>query len=701
MKSEKNKMPYVNRELSWLSFNERVLQEAENPDVPLLERIRFLGIFSNNQDEFFRVRVASHKRLLYVKKGDFDKGIKKEEVKVLLESIQRKVLLLQKKFYKIFFHLLDELKKQGIYWVDETKLSGSQIQTITKYFKEEVLSTIFPLILDEKKPFPHLRDSDIYLAIKMTNSQTGDYKYAIVEIPSKIKGRFYLLPTTDKEKYIIFLDDVIRCNLNILFSSLNYHHYEAYTIKLTRDAELDFEMDISDNMFEKIKKAIKQRKIGNLVRFVYDKDMPDDMRDFLVKKLKLTDDSLIPGQRYHNFKDLMKFPVTSEVEKFLYTPMKPLPVVEFDEARSMFEKIGKKDYLLNHPYQSFDYIVRFLREAAVDPNVTSIFITLYRVAEHSNVVNALINAVKNGKKVFVMMELKARFDEESNIYWSDKLLEAGADIFYGYEKIKVHSKICLVIRKEGYVYRKYAHLGTGNYNGQTSRIYCDHGLFTSDLKITSELTKVFDLVKNFHAPFPVFKHLLVAPVNLKEAILKKIDREIAFAQKGRPAWLKFKMNNLVDMHIIRKLYEASQAGVQIQLIVRGICCLKPQVKEWSERIHAISIIDRFLEHSRFFCFANNGQTEVYVGSADMMTRNLEDRIEVLFPLQKNELKENILYQFDLQWSDNVKARILDDHKINQMKKPGLPKIRSQQELYVYLQTGIPALPGVGVPQLKE
>jgi polyphosphate kinase len=683
---QKREKKLINRELSWLSFNARVLQEAADPSVPLLERIKFLGIFSNNQDEFFRVRVATNKRMLLVKKGDFDKGINKELVKETLQLIQKDVLHLQKKFDTVFFQLLDELKKEKIFWVNENKLTIAQQQDIKRFFKEELLSTLFPLILDEKKPFPHLKDSAIYLAVKMSKTITKEVKYAIVEIPTQVKGRFYVLPSQDNNKYIVFMDDVIRINLKVLFSIFDYDVFEAFTIKITRDAEIDLELDISENMYEKIKKAIEQRRKGQLVRFVYDKEMPKDLLEFLLHKMGLTKDAALPGQRYHNFKDLMKFPQSKGVDSYLYQPIKQIPIPELDAAKTLFDKIKAKDYLLHHPYQSFDYVVRFLREAAVDPKVTAISISLYRVAEHSNVVNALINAVKNGKKVFVMMELKARFDEESNIYWSNKLLEAGAEVFFGYERIKVHSKICLVYRKEDNGMQLYAHIGTGNYNGQTARLYGDHGLFTSDKRITADLRKVFDAIRHFESFKPSFKHILVSPYNNRSAFLQKIDREISLAKTGKKAWLKFKMNNLVDKVVIDKLYEASQAGVEIFLIVRGICCLIPGVDGMSEKIQAISIIDRFLEHTRLYIFGNNGNPELYFGSADLMSRNLDNRIEVVAPILDADVKTQLLDFFEIQWNDNVKARTIDASQSNKYRVQGVPRIRSQEEFLAYLQS---------------
>jgi len=682
MQKKENK--YINRELSWLYFNERVLQEATDPSVPLFERLKFLGIFSSNQDEFFRVRVATNKRLLQMKKTDFDEGQKKQEIKEMLAKIQSEVARLQKKFDIVYFQLLEELKSEQIYWLNEKKLSMVQLQDIKKYFKEEILSTLFPLILNDDTPFPNLRDAAIYLAVRMYNDGDNKEKYALVELP-KTKNRFFIIPSTDGNSYVIFLDDVIRLNLHNLFSSFNFDHFEAYTIKITRDAELNFDVAFSGNMFEKMKKVLKQRKVGNLVRFVHDKDMPPQMLKFFIKKLHLQKDSIHPGQRYHNFKDLIKFPNLLPKKKFVYPSLKPIPISELDAAKSLFAKIAMKDFMMAHPYQSFDYVVRFLREAALDPSVHTIRITLYRVAEHSNVVNALINAVKNGKKVIVLMELKARFDEESNLYWSDKLVEAGAQVFFGYEKLKVHSKVCLVYRKEGFFDKLYAHIGTGNYNGITSKQYCDLGIFTSNPQITNDLEKVFELIDNIDNFNLNFQNILVAPINLKSSLLQKIEQEIQFAKQGKTAWIRFKMNSLVDFDLINKLYEASCVGVKISLIVRGICCLVPGVKGMSDNIEVISIIDKYLEHTRIYWFCNNSNEQLYTGSADLMTRNLEHRVEVVIPILDTNVLEDIKQYFLIQWADNCKARVIDQEQKNNYRTPGIPKIRAQEEYYAYLQ----------------
>ncbi|MCO6494276.1 MAG: polyphosphate kinase 1 [Bacteroidetes bacterium] len=672
----------INRELSWLSFNARVLQEAADPRVPLLERLRFLGIFSNNQDEFFRVRVATNRRMLLVKKGDFDTIANKDEIKKTLQLVQREVVSLQKEYDNIFYNLIEELKRQRIFWIDEKKLNQLQEQEVKRYFKEEILSHLFPVLLDENKDIPHLKDSAIYLAVRMTKRKTAQTHYAIVEIPTKTKDRFYLLPTQqDGNRYILFLDDVIRANLRLLFSIFDYDNYEAYTVKITRDAELDIELAVSENMYDKIKRALKLRNQGELVRFVYDKEMPKEMLRFFLNKLGLSKESTLPGQRYHNFKDLMKFPVPKGLNELLYKPFEQLTIQDFESSGNLFEKISRKDYLLTHPYQSFDYVIRFLRESALDPNVDTIKIALYRVAEYSNVVNALINAAKNGKRVFVMMELKARFDEESNIYWSKKLIESGAKVFYGYERLKVHAKTCLVYRKENNQTKLYAHIGSGNYNAVTAKYYVDHALFTSDTRITTELDGVFNAIENYEEYKPEFKYLLVSPYNTRSSIIEKIDREIQHIRIGKPAWIRFKLNNLTDPSVIEKLYEASQKGVKIELIVRGICCLIPQVKGLSENIQAISIVDRFLEHSRLYIFCNDNRSEYYFGSADLMQRNLDNRIEVITPVFDETLQNELNRFFEIQWRDNVKARIIDASQHNEYRIPFEPKIRSQEKVF--------------------
>jgi polyphosphate kinase len=674
----------INRELSWLSFNDRVLQEANDKSVPLLERLKFLGIFSSNLDEFFRVRVATNKRMLQLKSTKTDAALNKREIKETLQDIYNKVVIQQVKFNNIYNSLLEEFAAKNVYFVNEKQLNIQQTLEVRKYFKDEIINTIFPLILDEKKSFPFLRDNTVYLACKLTNSISKEKKYALIPLPTKVKKRFYQLPKQSGNTLIMFIDDVIRCNLDVVFSSFEYNVFEAFTVKLTRDAEIDLESDLSLNIIESLAKSLKQRKRGQPVRLIYDQEMPDDMIKFINQKLKLNRDELIPGQRYHNFKDFIGFPDIKKTD-LKYQSIEPLYLPELDKAKTMFNAIRQKDVLLSHPYQPFSYIIRLLREAAIDPDVLTIKVTLYRVAENSNVINALINAVKNGKKVVVLMELKARFDEEHNIYWSNKLKEEGATVLFTIPTHKVHTKMCIIYRKEKKGVNIYAHVGTGNYNGETAKIYCDHSLFTCNKKLTTELVRAFSLIEDFKPEKYKFTSLLVSPINMRSGTLAMIDQEIKNKKAGKPAYIKMKMNSLVDDEIIMKLYQASNAGVKVDLIVRGICCLVPGIARQSQNIHAISIVDKYLEHARIYIFCNDGKEKMFMGSADMMTRNLDNRVEVCFPILSAHIREELNALIDIQLSDNTKSRILDAYQINEYKPGGIPKIRSQVEFYNYLK----------------
>jgi polyphosphate kinase len=610
--------------------------------------------------------------------------INKREIQEALQDIYNKVVIQQVKFNSIYNQLLDEFKSKNVYFVNEKQINIQQTLEVRKFFKDEIINTIFPLILDEKRSFPFLRDNTVYLACKLSNTITKERKYALIPLPTKVKKRFFQLPKQGGNTYMMFIDDVIRCNLDVVFSSFEFNVFEAYTIKLTRDAEIDLESDVSLDILDTIKNSLKQRKKGQPVRLIYDQEMPKDFIKFINQKLKLSKDELIPGQRYHNFRDFIGFPDIKKTD-LKYQNLEPLAIPELDKAKTLFNAMRSKDFLLNHPYQPFSYIIRLLREAAIDPNVVSIKITLYRVAENSNVVNALINAVKNGKKVIVMMELKARFDEEHNIYWSNKLREEGATVLFTIPSYKVHTKMCLISRIEKTGLKNYAHLGTGNYNGETAKFYCDHSLLTSNKRITDELSKVFKLIADFKPEKYKFGTILVSPINLRSTFLRLIDAEISNKKAGKEAYIVMKMNSLVDLEIIDKLYSASNAGVRIDLIVRGICCLVPGIKGKSENIHAISIVDKFLEHARVYVFANAGRERIYMGSADMMTRNLDSRIEVCFPVVSPDIKNEIKKMLEIQLSDNAKARILDPYQINEYKPNGIPRIRAQVEFYNYLK----------------
>jgi polyphosphate kinase len=671
------------REISWLSFNERVLQEADDKSVPLLERLKFLAIFSSNMDEFFRVRVASLRRSQKAKRKVISPYRLSPDV--ILELIQERAVKLQDKFNHIYENICDELAQQDIFIKDEKELSSKQLNAVQQYFKTAVAPYLFPVILDPKSEFPFLRDKSIYLAVKMSKrNKSLKPKYAIVEIPTNVVSRFYILPSEQNKTAIILLDDIIRMSLDKIFSIFDYDSYEAYTIKLTRDAELTIDNDFSVNYIEKVEKSLKERKKGAPVRFVYDEEIAPDLLAFIVSQLKLTKQSLIPGARYHNFKDFMDFPKVGGHE-MIYETLPPVSIASLENTRVMFDAVSKRDYILHHPYQTFDYVIRMLREAAIDPFVSEIKITLYRVAKQSNVCNALINAVKNGKKVTVLMELQARFDEEHNIYWANKLQEAGANVLFGKPHQKVHCKICLIYRRENNKMVRYAHLGTGNYNGVTSRLYCDHGLLTKDQRLTDEVNRVFTWLSNPQKESR-FRHLLVAPTNMKSEFIRLIEHEIKLARKGKEAFMLLKMNSLVDEMMIRKLYEASKAGVKIKLIVRGVCCLVPGIKKLSDNIEVISIIDRYLEHARVYVFGHEGKNKMYLSSADWMQRNLNNRIEVAFPIYDNQVKQQILNILHIQLKDNCKARIIDRLQSNKYKTPDhTSPVRAQYAIYQYLK----------------
>lgn len=678
-------LPIKNRELSWLSFNERVLQEAEDPNVPLLEKLKFLSIFSSNLDEFFRVRVASLRRIIEYEKKNKIKGVGANEK--LLNSIQQTVLKQQTIFDQTYEHVKDELAAQKVFIINEKQLNQTQKVELRAYFKQHVISALFPVILDHLREFPFLRDRSIYLAVKMTRADgTLRQRYALIEIPRPDEiSRFYVFNKTDDNTFVILLDDIIRSALDEIFSSFTYDTFEAYTIKVTRDAELDLDADtnISDTLMEKISKSLKERRKGIPVRFIHDKDIPDDMLKFIVHRLHISGPGIIAGGRYHNFRDLGSFPSVG-LERFKNPSIKQIPVPQLDNARNMFDAVSQNDILLHHPYHSFDYLIRMLREAAIDPGVYAIKITLYRVSRHSHIVNALINAVKNGKDVTAVIELQARFDEESNLYWSQRLQEEGAKVIFGKPSHKIHSKVCLIYRKENNRTVHYAHFSTGNYNGVTARLYCDLGLLTADKRLTQEAIKVFSLINNFPRIEYTFKHLLVAPFYMKDEFLKLIDTEIKNAKRGKPAYIIAKMNSLVDEVVIDRLYTASKAGVKIQLIIRGICCLKPGLPGISENITAISIVDKFLEHTRAYIFCNGGNEKYYLSSADWMGRNLDRRIEVAFPIFDPKIQKTVKDILEIQLNDNVKARIIDGENDTTFRPFGLPVVRSQEEVYNYL-----------------
>lgn len=683
-----NRKKYFNREFSWLMFNERVLQEAQDETTPLLERLIFLGIYSNNQDEFFRVRVATLNRLIKLNLQNNDDKTQDDPRKTLKE-VYLKVNELQEIFYQTYEKIKKELSEKGIYIIDETQLNEEQGCYVKKYFREEVRQHLFPIMLDQFNNFTNLRDKSIYLTIVLQNSKKKQVlNHALIEIPTYRIPRFLILPESSKKgTYIIFLDDVIRYNLTDVFSIFGYDKFDAYTIKFTRDAELDIDNDVSKSFLEKISESLKQRKRGVTVRFIYDENIPLDLLAILTKKFGIKKkDTLKKGGKYHNFKDFMKFPLNIDYPLLKYEELRSLYTKELTLNTRILDIIKKKDIMLHYPYQTFQYVIDLLREASIDPAVRAIKMTIYRAAKDSRVINALINAVRNGKYVTVYLELQARFDEEANIYWAGVMQEEGIKIVQNIPGYKVHSKLILIRRKENNENVYYAAIGTGNPNEITAKVYADEHLLTANKKITSDVNKVFHLFESKYNQ-PDFECLIVSPFKTRNFFKHLIDNEIRNIKNGKPAWIIIKLNNLVDKNIIDKLYEASQAGVKISIIVRGICVLKPGVKGLSENIEAISIIDRFLEHSRTFVFCNNNNPRYFIGSADWMQRNFDNRIEVTTPVYDKSIQADLWQMLQIQLNDNVKARIISASSINNTyKRDDNPiKIRSQIEFYNYLK----------------
>ncbi len=681
----KQRKQYINREISWLMFNERVLQESADKKVPLIERLRFLGIFSNNLDEFFKVRYATVKRIVLAgKKGKSVLG--GEKAKDLLAKITEIVIEQQAKSLSIHKDIEKELEQHNIFIIDETEVTENQSSFLKNYFLQNVSPQLMTIILNDLAQFPMLQDTEAYLAVKMVLKRTGgkdleDVRYALIEIPKGV-DRFVVLPPEGDKNYIIILDDLIRYCMKSIFSMFEYQSISAHMIKITRDAELDIDNDLSKTFIEKISTSVKGRKISDPVRFVYDKNIEGDTLQFLKEKMRIQDtDSVIPGGRYHNRRDYMGFPSLGR-QDLMYDRITPLPIKGLSLEGSLMESIAMKDYLLYVPYHTFSYVIRFLREAALDPKVRSIKITVYRLAKDSQVAASLIQAVKNGKDVTMQIELRARFDEQANIDYAEELQAEGVKLIFGVPGLKVHSKICVVEREEGDEIKRYGFVSTGNFNESTAKIYTDYTLFTANDAIMKELKIVFDFFETTYKIYK-YKHLIVSPHYTTNAFIALIDAEINNARAGKEAYMKIKMNSFTSYKMVDKLYEASRAGVKIQLIVRGVCCLIPGVEGMSENIEAISIVDKFLEHPRLFIFGNNGDTKVYISSADWMTRNLDNRVEVGCPIYDEDIKQELIDTFEISWRDNVKARIFDEEQNNKYRQNDLPKLRSQFAMYDY------------------
>ncbi|MGL5031801.1 MAG: polyphosphate kinase 1 [Aeromonas sp.] len=675
---------YEDKELSWLSFNERVLQEAMDKTVPLIERVRFLGIFSSNQDEFFKVRVSEVKRRILIDEvqgGD-------DNAKILLRAIQQKVMALGEAFDNIYKELLIALARHNIFLVNENQISATIQQWLRVFFRDKVLRHIIPILLNKDvSPAKFLKDEYTYLAVEM--KKAGQViQYALVEIPTDDLPRFVQLPPegTRRKKQIIILDNIIRFCLDEIFKGFfDYDEIAAYAVKLTRDAEYDLSDQLDLSLVDKMSDGLKQRLTAMPVRFVYEREMPAAMINFLKLKLQISSyDAIMPGGRYHNFKDFIDFPNVGR--DYLENPKLPaLDCHDFDGFSNAFDAIAQRDILLYYPFHKFHHFTELVRQAAFDPAVSAIRINIYRVAKKSRIIHSLIDAANNGKKVTVVVELRARFDEAANIDWANILTDAGVKVVFGVPSLKIHSKLCLITRHEQGEAVRYAHIGTGNFNENTAKIYTDFSLLTRHPDITAEVEGVFEYIEYPYKRYK-FNHLLVSPINSRRQLNRLIDNELAHAKAGQPSGIILKINNLVDKDLINRLYAASQAGVPIQMIIRGMCSLRPGIPGLSENIRIISIIDRFLEHPRVMVFHNNGHQQLYISSADWMSRNIDGRIEVGTPIYDERLKQQIMDILDLQLSDTCKARVIDTHQQNAYVKRGnRRKIRSQVAIYDYLK----------------
>lgn len=671
---------FNNRELSWLEFNARVLEEACDASVPLIERIKFLAIFASNLDEFFMVRAATVQRQIeagVTKPGP--EGLTPAEV---MTRINAKVHHAHESIGACFREqLLPALERAGIILVDDRTATRQQVEFASKYFHKHVKPLLTPLALDPSHPFPQLENKSLYFCVELGRRKKSKAKMklrlALVLIPSQTLGRFVPLPSEGEKHFVIRLDDVIRLHLHEIFPQENT--LGCYSIKVVRDAELEIVEDEAQDLLETMAESLEQRKRGPATRFLYDPDMPQRVVEMFVKQLKLEPSKIFPGARYHSFADFMQFP-GFEVPSLQNPPMPPLPVAALEKSTDIFATLREQDILLHHPYQRFDYVVHFLEAAAEDPDVKAIKMTLYRTSAKSPVAKALAQAAKRGKKVFALVELKARFDEETNINWARKLEKEGVHVMYGVPRLKTHAKLALIVRKEEGSVRRYCHLSTGNYNDRTAQIYGDLGLLTAHEAICAEVAQVFDLLTGYAAP-ATFRHLLVAPQHMRGEFIQRIRREADNARAGKQSGIIAKMNSLVDTEMIDELYLAGQAGVPIQLIIRGICCLKPDVPGLSENIRVLSIIDRFLEHARVYIFENDGAPEYLLASADWMPRNLNTRVEAGFPLLDPHLQQHVREIINVQLADNVKARVLNADGTNTRPRVETQIRRAQEELY--------------------
>ena len=676
---------FINREISWLEFNERVLEEANDITVPLIERIRFLGIFSNNLDEFYRVRYATVKRIA-VSTNSGKKLFKGKTAKELLNDITLKATDLQQKSFLTLENIIKLLEKDQIYFVDELKVKFNHKKFINNYFFEIISPEIDVIILNKNKKFPKFKENLSFLLIRII-LENDEVQNAIIRFPRNL-DRFVILPSESNEQNIIMIDDIIRFHLKDIFKIFNPKSIDANMVKASRDAELDFDDDISKSYLDKIAQSVKERSSADPVRFVYDSEIKLETLNFLLNKMGINNetDSIIPGGKYHNRRDYMDFPNLNN--SLVYKPLIPLNVKGFSHSDNTFDRLKEKDFMIHTPYHKFTYLISFLMKSSIDPKVKKISITIYRLSKLSKVASALINAARNGKKVVVQIELQARFDESANIRYAKEMQSQGIKLIFGSPNLKVHSKICLIERLENGNLKKYGFISTGNFNESTAKVYTDLTLFTSNDKILEEVSNVFNFFNANYKKY-VFKNLFVSPINTETKIKKLINNEIINAKNGKESWIKIKINNITSHSLIRALYDASRAGVKIQMIVRGICCLIPGHKNMSENIEVISIVDRFLEHTRFMIFSNNENNKVFISSADWMTRNLDNRVEVTCPILQEDLKKEIIDIFNIYWSDNIKARLINNNSKSRITNK--KRFNSQEKMYNYYLNKIEGL----------
>ena len=675
--------PYINRDISWLDFNYRVLQEAKDKRLPLFERLKFLAIYSSNLDEFFRVRVANHRNLHRTGKKtrktlDYDPG-------ELLSELLEKVNDQQIEFSQIFFtQIVPELKENGINLIRRLELNNEQEEYLEDFFKEKLLPFVQPVLLIEDKIKPFLNNGSLYLALHLVDRKTGNKQYALVKVPSDQMSRFVELPSEPQsdDHFLIMLDDVVRHSIPWIFPG--YDIKQSYSIKLTRDAELYIDDEFEGDLLEKIRKSLAKRDVGPASRLVYDREMPAEMLSYLKDVFELTKYDLLPEGRYHNNADFFKFP-DFDKDYLKETPLKPIPLIQLEKEENIFHAISKRDFLIHPPYHSYEAVVKFFEDAADDPEVSHIKIVQYRVASKSRIMEALIKAANKGKHVSAFIEIKARFDESANITWGETLEKAGVQVHYSLPGIKVHAKVALIVRQENGRNATYAYLSTGNFHEGTANVYSDIGIFTKDIRLTFESVKIFNFLESKNRQGIQFKHLGVGLFNLNEKIDKLIKREIQNARQGLPAQIILKLNSLQDPKMIDVIYRAAAEGVEIKLIVRGLCSIVPGIPGVSENISGVSIVDRYLEHARIVIFHNNGNPEYFISSADWMYRNLYKRVEIFVPIYQEDLKKHIQALIDLQLSDNVKSRSLNYGEVNKYNQNAAHVLtRSQMDTYRYI-----------------